>query len=90
MASRRNGTLYTGVTSDLKRRAWEHRTGALPGSFTARYGCKTLVWYCAFDSIVEAIAEEKRIKAGNRLAKLRLIEELNPNWNDLWEEVQEW
>ena len=65
MASRRNGTLYTGVTSDLARRAFEHRTGAHEG-FSRTYGCTLLVWYVHFARMDEAIAAEKRIKAGSR------------------------
>ena len=90
MANRRNGTLYTGVTSDLRRRVWQHKTNAMPGSFTARYGCGMLVWWRGFDRIEEAIGEEKRIKGGNRADKLRLIETMNPQWNDLWNEVEQW
>jgi predicted GIY-YIG superfamily endonuclease len=84
MASRRNGTLYTGVTSDLPQRAYQHRTGIVPG-FTTRYGCKSLVWYEAHDSMEEAIMREKQIKAGSRRKKLALIEALNPSWRDLYE-----
>ena len=89
MTNKRNGTLYTGVTSDLVKRIYQHRTGAYPKSFTARYGCHMLVYYRAFDGIEEAIAEEKRIKAGSRKQKLNLIETNNPLWNDLWEEILE-
>jgi len=84
MANKRNGTLYTGVTSNLKRRAYQHKTHHYPNSFSARYGCHMLVWYKGYHSIVDAISEEKRIKAGNRKAKLRLIEGMNPNWKDLY------
>jgi putative endonuclease len=69
MASRRNGTLYTGVTSDLPRRAYEHREGLIPG-FTSRYGCKLPVWYEDYEVMVDAIAREKQIKAGSRKKKL--------------------
>ena len=84
MASRRNGTLYVGVTSDLARRTAEHREGAIAG-FTKRYGCKLLVWMEPHDRIDEAIAREKQIKAGSRKDKLALIERDNPLWNDLYE-----
>ncbi len=84
MASKRNGTLYTGVTSDIGRRAYEHREGIFPG-FTQRYGCKFLVWYEFYDLMTDAIDREKQIKGGSRNDKLRLIEELNPQWNDLFE-----
>jgi putative endonuclease len=83
MASRRNGTLYTGVTSDLSRRAYEHREGLTPG-FTKRYGCKLLVWYEHWPTMPDAITREKQIKAGSRRAKLSLIEALNPTWRDLY------
>jgi putative endonuclease len=84
MASQRNGTLYTGVTSDLVQRAWQHREGLLPG-FTTRYGCKLLVWYERHDNMISAIEHEKQIKAGSRKKKLALIEASNPGWRDLYE-----
>ena len=84
MASGRNGTLYVGVTSDIGRRAYENREGLVPG-FTARYKCKQLVWYEFYDQMIDAIEREKQIKAGSRKDKLRLIEQLNPEWNDLFE-----
>jgi putative endonuclease len=90
MANKRNGTLYTGVTSNLKRRIWEHKTNVYADSFTSQYKCHILVYYCGFHRIEEAIAEEKRIKGGNRKTKLKLIEELNSEWNDLWEEIKDW
>lgn len=86
MASRRNGTLYTGVTSDLSRRAYEHRHHITPG-FASRYGCKHLVWYEPHEEILSAIAREKQIKAGSRRKKLALIEAANPQWRDLYEEL---
>jgi putative endonuclease len=86
MASRRNGTLYVGVTSDLVRRTAEHREGTIAG-FTKRYGCKLLVWMEPHDRIDEAIAREKQIKAGSRKDKLALIERDNPLWNDLYESL---
>lgn len=89
MTNKRNGTLYTGVTSDLKRRVCEHKTKYNRGSFTAKYGCSLLVYYRDFRSIVEAISEEKRIKGGSRKAKLKLIETINPEWKDLWDEIKE-
>lgn len=82
MASRRNGTLYTGVTSDLINRVHAHRTGAAPG-FTRRYGVKLLMWYELHGSMEEAILREKRIKEWKRLWKIQLIEERNPHWSDL-------
>ena len=73
MASRRNGTLYTGVTSNLARRAYEHREGLIKG-FTTQYGCKLLVWFETHDRMADAIAREKQIKAGPRGKKLALNE----------------
>jgi putative endonuclease len=84
MASERNGTLYVGVTSDIGRRAYEHRDGLVPG-FTTRYQCKKLVWFEFYERMTDAIEREKQIKAGSRKFKLRLIEELNPEWKDLFE-----
>ena len=83
VASRRNGTLYVGVTSNLPKRAFEHREGQVTG-FSKRYGCKILVWYELHESMIEAITREKQIKAGSRAKKLALIESLNPEWEDLY------
>ncbi|MCC6948278.1 MAG: GIY-YIG nuclease family protein [Bradyrhizobiaceae bacterium] len=83
MASKRNGTLYTGVSSNLVQRAYQHRNGLVPG-FTLRYGCKMLVWYELHEDMVSAITHEKQIKAGSRRKKLALIEALNPTWRDLY------
>ena len=77
VASGRNGTLYTGVTADLSRRVHEHREGTVPG-FTARYGCKRLVWYERYPLMTDAIAREKQIKGGSRAKKLALIEAGEP------------
>jgi putative endonuclease len=85
MASRRHGTLYTGVTSDLVQRVWQPREGKT--GFTARYGCKALVWYEIHEEMRPAIAREKQIKAGSRGKKLALIEAMNPAWVDLYESV---
>jgi putative endonuclease len=82
LASRRNGTLYIGVTNDLARRAWEHREGMAPG-FTKKYGVKLLVYYETFDNIDAAIHRETRLKKYKREWKLNLIEQGNPNWRDL-------
>ena len=84
MASRRNGTLYTGVTTSLLRRVHEHRGGRIAG-FTERYGVKTLVWYEAHSDVVAAIAREKTIKRWRRTWKLALIEAINPDWLDRWD-----
>lgn len=86
MASRRNGTIYTGVTSDLVKRIWQHRTGVTPG-FTTQYRCKMLVWFELHESMYGAISREKQLKAGSRAKKLKLIETANPLWRDLWEEI---
>jgi putative endonuclease len=86
MASKRNGTLYTGVTSNLPQRAWQHREGVMKG-FASEKGCKMLVWFSMFATMDAAIAEEKRIKGGSRKKKMMLIEGLNPNWRDLFEEI---
>jgi putative endonuclease len=86
LASGRNGTLYVGVTNDLARRVYEHKNGVVDG-FTKRYGVGLLVWYEVYEDIGEAILREKRIKKWNRRWKLRLIEEANPEWRDLYEEV---
>ena len=83
-ASKRHGTLYTGVTANLPRRAFEHREGLLKG-FSARYGCKHLVWYELHETMIDAITREKQIKAGSRANKLALIDALNPEWKDLYE-----
>ena len=85
MANRRNGTIYTGVTSDLAKRVWQHREGQ--GGFTARYGCKMLVWFERHETMETAILREKQIKAGNRKAKLALIEANNLQWRDLFAEI---
>ncbi|HEV2162135.1 MAG TPA: GIY-YIG nuclease family protein [Stellaceae bacterium] len=86
MASKRNGTLYTGVTSDLAKRVYQHREVMMPG-FTARYGCTRLVWYERHDDMAGAIAREKQIKAGSRKRKLALIEASNPQWHDLYADL---
>ena len=86
MASRRNGTLYLGVTSDLLRRAYEHRNGLIDG-FSKDYGCRLLVWFAAYDDIQDARARELRMKKWKRGWKLQVIEETNPDWRDLFEDL---
>jgi putative endonuclease len=86
MASKRHGTLYTGVTSNLPKRAFEHREYLVEG-FSAKYDCKILVWYELHESMIEAIAREKQIKTGSRAKKIALIEALNPEWKDLYESL---
>ena len=82
--SRRNGILYTGVTSDLKRRVYEHKTKLHPNSFSAKYDVDKLGYYEEYVSVKEAIEREKQIKGGSRAAKLALIEGMNPRWEDLY------
>jgi putative endonuclease len=86
MASKRNGTLYTGVTSDLVKRVWEHREGRVDG-FTKRYGVKRLVYFEPHGDMYAAITREKQIKKWSREWKVRLIEAMNPEWRDLWETI---
>ena len=82
--------LYTGVTSDLKKRVYEHKNKIYPESFTAIYQTFKLVYYEGFHRIEDAIVREKQIKAGSRKKKIELIEALNPNWKDLYDEVLLW
>ena len=84
LASGQYGTLYTGVTSELIKRVWEHKNGFVAG-FTEKHSVKILVWYERHESIVEAIAREKRIKRWHRDWKVNLIQARNPEWNDLYE-----
>ena len=86
LASRPNGTLYIGVTSNLARRVWEHKNNFIKG-FTNRYQVHHLVWYEAHHSMESAITKEKAMKKWNRSWKIRLIEERNPEWSDLYQEV---
>ncbi len=83
LASKRNGTLYVGVTSDLIKRIWEHRNNVVEG-FTRRYGVHMLVWYELHDTMESAITREKRIKEWKREWKLELIESNNATWRDLY------
>jgi putative endonuclease len=86
MASKRNGTLYIGVTSDLVKRVWEHRSGLVPG-FTKKHGCKLLVWFEVTEDLQAARLRELQMKKWKRLWKLREIESLNPDWRDLWPDI---
>lgn len=86
LASRRNGTLYVGVTNDLVRRSAEHRTAALEG-FTKQHEVHRLVYFESHDSIEEAILREKKLKRWRRQWKVDLIEAVNPTWNDLFESI---
>jgi putative endonuclease len=83
LASQRNGTLYTGVTSNLVKRVWEHKNDLVEG-FTHKYQVHMLVYYELHESMEAAITREKQIKAGSRQKKLRLIEAMNPAWQDLY------
>lgn len=83
LASKRKGTLYIGVTSDLIKRVWEHKNDIVAG-FTKKYNVHHLVYYELHDDMGAAILREKQMKKWNRAWKIRLIEELNPKWNDLY------
>ncbi len=85
--NRPNGVIYTGVTSELKYRIQSHKTKKYKNAFTARYNVDKLVWYEEYDSIITARAREKQIKAGSRAKKIALIEAMNPEWRDLYDEL---
>ena len=85
LASKRNGTLYTGVTSDLVKRVWQHKNDAVPG-FTQKYSVHVLVYY-ELAEMSAAIARKKQIKGGSRARKLALIESINPDWRDLYDDI---
>ena len=86
LASKRNGTLYVGVTSDLIKRVWEHKNNVVKG-FTERYSVHQIVWYELHETMESAIRKEKMLKNWKRVWKLELIERSNPNWQDLYETV---
>ena len=86
MANKRNGTVYTGVTSNLVQRTYQHRNGVVEG-YSKRYDCKLLVWFEMAETMEAAIGREKQIKAGSREKKLALIEAVNPDWRDLYEDI---
>lgn len=86
LASRRQGTLYVGASSQLVQRVHQHRTGAVPG-FTLRHGVHRLVWFEVHESSYAMVTRERQIKSWRRDWKIRLIEERNPGWRDLYEEV---
>ena len=86
LASKQNGTLYIGVTSELAKRAWTHKNDVIEG-FTKRYGVHRLVYYEMHPDMTSAIVREKQLKKWNRAWKLELIESNNPKWNDLWSEI---
>ena len=87
LASKRNGTLYIGVTSDLVKRVWQHKNGVI-GGFTKKYKLHCLVWYELHSSMETAIIREKRLKVWKRQWKLELIEKMNPEWNDLYDSIK--
>ena len=86
LTNHKNGTLYTGVTSNLPKRIYEHKNEITKG-FTAKYDCKTLVYFEIFDDMENAIAREKQIKGGSRRKKIDLIKSINPEWNDLYDNI---
>ena len=86
LASKCNGTLYVGVSSDLVKRVWEHRNDVVEG-FTSHYGVHRLVYFEIFDAMEQAMLREKRIKRWNRVWKIELIERHHPGWKDLWETI---
>jgi putative endonuclease len=86
LASKRNGTLYVGMTDDLMKRVWQHRDGIISG-FTAKYSVKTLVWYEPHDSRESAFIRERQIKKWNRAWKIELVEKTNPQWRDIWDDL---
>ena len=86
LASKRNGTLYVGVTSNLVKRVWEHKNNVFEG-FTRQYNVHMLVWYEVHETMESAIAREKAIKEWKRVWKIRRVEEVNPEWKDLYETI---
>ena len=86
LASRRNGTLYIGMTDDLPKRVWMHRAGVLPG-FTKQYGVQMLVWYEQHETRESAFARERQLKKWNRSWKIKLIEQTNPAWRDRYDDI---
>ena len=89
LTNKNNTVLYTGVTSNLRNRVFQHREKIDKSSFTYRYNVHKLVYYEAFQGIVEAIVREKQIKSGSRARKMTLINEFNPQWRDLWDDIEE-
>jgi len=86
LSSKRNGTIYIGVTSDLVKRVWEHKNNLVEG-FTKKYNIHALVYYETFEDIEEAIKREKLLKKWNRQWKIELIEKINPEWQDLYNDI---
>ena len=90
MTNENNTVLYVGVTSDLQVRVWQHKTGYFENSFTKKYNVTKLVYYENFSRIEEAIVREKQLKGGSRAKKISLINSLNSEWRDLYEDVAKW
>ena len=88
MCSLNNTTLYVGVTSTLAARIVQHKENYYQNSFTSKYNCRKLVYYDWFDTIIKAMDEEKRIKGGSRKKKEKLINSMNPEWKDLYEDIK--
>jgi putative endonuclease len=86
LASRRNGTLYVGVTSDLVKRVWQHKNGITAG-FTKKYSVHMLVYYELLENMESAIIREKQLKKWRRAWKIELVEKFNPRWKDLWPDI---
>ena len=89
LTNKNNTVIYVGVTSLLRARIWEHKSKFYPKSFAAKYNCDKIIWYECFSSIEEAIDREKQLKGGSKKKKENLIIEKNPDWKDLWEEIQD-
>ena len=87
MTNKQNAVFYTGVTSDLIGRAWDHKNKTHPKSFTTKYNCDKLVYYYFYSHIEEAIAAEKLIKGGSRQSKIDLVKSINPGWKDLYDDL---
>jgi|TARA_B100000953_G_scaffold223001_1_gene184679 putative endonuclease len=87
MSNKWHTVIYTGMSSDLEGRVWQHKFKEDPTSFTAKYNCNQLMWYAETDDVWAALEEEKRIKSGSRAKKIEMIEEMNPEWKDL---AKEW
>ena len=87
MTNKQHAVFYTGVTSDIIGRVWDHKNKTYPKSFTSKYNCDKLVYYYFYFHIEEAIAAEKLIKGGKRQAKIDLINSLNPAWKDLYDDL---
>jgi len=86
LTNKPNGPLYTGVTSDLPKRVWQHKKQVSPG-FCTKYNLTELVYFELFEDIYQAITREKQIKSGSRKAKIKLIESMNPEWRDLYQDI---